>query len=157
MNPADQKKRFRVFAKQLENGIPPKEEQTQYLIHVFRGIASGRDPARILGVTYDNGKSKQDEVARANLDLVFHWIACATEVDITQGGEPIKPYSMTKAFEEGSKLAKKLFGDANTESYDPAYIKKMWYRKIKEHKASAIRSATDKDSIYEYVIPKAKK
>ena len=108
-------------------------------------------------MTYDNGKSKQDEVARANLDIVFYWIACATEADITQGGKPIKPYSMTKAFEEGSKLAKKLFGDANTESYDPAYIKKMWYRKIKEHKASAIRSATDKDSIYEYVIPKAKK
>ena len=157
MNPADQKKRFRAFAKQLENGTPPTEEQTQYLIHIFRGIGAGRDPSRALGLIYDDGKSKQDEVARANLDLVFHWIACATEADTTQGGKPVKPYSMTKAFEEGSKLAKKLFGDPNTESYDPAYIKKMWYRKMKEHKASAVRSAADKDSIYEHVIPKAKK
>ena len=60
MNPADQKKRFRVFAKQLENGIPPTEEQTQYLIHLFRGIGTGRDPARILGLSYENGKSKED-------------------------------------------------------------------------------------------------
>jgi len=157
MSPSDQKKRFRTFAKQLEKGVPPTKEQTQYLIHVFRGIGSGRDPARILGVTYDNGKSKQDEVARANLDIVFHWIACATEVDITQGGEPIKPYSMTKAFEEGSKLAKKLFGDANTESYDPAYIKKMWYQHKKQGKASIYRTAADQDTIYEYPVPTPKK
>ncbi len=156
MSPADQKKRFRAFAKQLENGAPPTEEQTQYLIHVFRGIGIGRDPARILGLTYGDGKSRQDEVARAILDLVMHWIACATEADVDQNGNPIKPYSMTRAFQEGSKLAKKLSATTNPDAYDPSYIKKVWYERKKQGKVSTIRSASDPDSIYEYTAPDPK-
>jgi hypothetical protein len=157
MSPNQQKKRFRAFAKQLENGNPPTEEQTQYLIHVFRGMANGRDPARILGLIYEDGKSKQDEVARANMDLVMHWIACATEADVDQNGQPIKPYSMVKAFEEGSKIAKKLFDAEDSDSYDPAYIKKVWYQKKKEGKVSAFRSASDEDSYYDYEVANPKK
>lgn len=157
MNPADQKKRFRAFAKQLENGFPPTKEQTQYLIHVFRGIGTGRDPARILGLSYENGKSKEDEVARINMDLIFHWIACATQANVDKDGMPIKPYSKTKAFEEGSRIAKMLFGAGAESKYDSAYIRKLWYQKKKEHQANTLRSAFDKDSFYEYTIPKQKK
>ena len=157
MSPADQKKRFRAFAKQLENGDPPTEEQTQYLIHVFRGMGAGRDPARILGLTYDDGKSKQDETSRSNMDFIFHWIACATDADIDQNGQPIKPYSMKEAFEEGSRIATKLFGEDSDCSYDPAYIRKKWYEKKKIHQANTLRSASDRDSIYEYNTPKKNK
>ena len=157
MNPADQKKLFRAFAKQLENGFPPTDEQTQYLIHVFRGMGAGRDPARILGLTYGDGKSKQDETSRSNMDFIFHWIACATDPDIDQNGQPIKPYSMKEAFEEGSRIATKLFGEDSDCSYDPAYIRKMWYEKKKIHQANTLRSASDRDSIYEYSTPKKNK
>lgn len=156
MTPAGQKKLFRAFAKQLENGYPPTEEQTEYLIHVFRGIGMGRDPARILGLIYDDGKSKQDEVARATLDFVMHWIACATEADLDQNGNPIKPYSMASAFQEGSRIAKKLSGTTKPDSYDPAYIKKVWYERKKQGKVSTVRSASDPDSIYEYTAPDTK-
>jgi hypothetical protein len=158
MSPADQKKRFRTFAKQLENGVPPTKEQTEYLIHIFRWIGNGRDPTRILGLTYENGKSKQAEIARTNLDLIFHWIACATEPDTDKNGDAIKaPYSLAKAFVEGSKIAKKLFGNTKSGSYDAAYIKKMWYQHKKQGKASIYRTAADQDSIYEYPVPTPKK
>lgn len=157
MNPANQKKLFRAFAKQLENGLPPTKEQTEYLIHIFRGIADGRDPVRILGLTYGNGKSKQDETSRAYIDLVMHWIACAIKPDTDQNGKPIKPYSMREAFEEGSKIARKLFKVTDPNSYDPAYIKKKWYQLKKQGKASIYRTAADQDSIYEYSVPDPKK
>lgn len=157
MNPAAEKKTFRAFAKQLEDGIPPTEEQTKYLIHVFRGIGTVRDPIRILGLSYENGKSKEDEVARINMDLIFHWIACATQANVDIDGMPIKPYSKTKAFKEGSKIAKILFGAGAESKYDSAYIRKSWYQKKKEHQANILRSAFDKDSFYEYTVPKQKK
>lgn len=156
MNPADQKKRFRAFAKQLENGEPPTKEQTEYLIHVFRGIADGRDPTRILGLTYGDGKSKQDETSRAYMDLVMHWIACAIEPYTDQDGNSIKPYSMKEAFEEGSKIARKLFEVTDPDSYDPAYIKKKWYEHKKQGKASVVRTASSTDSLYEYAAPSLK-
>lgn len=137
MTPADQKKVFRAFAKQLENGHPPTKDQTEYLIHVFRGIGMGRDPARILGVAYENGKSKQDEDSRIMLDFVMHWIACATEADVDQNGDPIKPYSLANAFQEGSRLAKKLSKTTKPDAYDPAYIRKVWYER--KNRESACR------------------
>ncbi len=157
MNPADQKKRFRAFAKQLENGEPPTKEQTEYLIHIFRGIADGRDPTRLLGLTYGDGKSKQDETSRAYMDLVMHWIACAIEPDTDQNGKPIKSYSLKEAFEEGSKIARKLFGATDPDSYDPAYIKKKWYEHKKQGKASIFRTASSPNSVYEYAVPALKK
>ncbi len=157
MNPADQKKLFRAFAKQLENGIPPTKAQTDYLIHIFRGIADGRDPTRILGLTYGDGKSKQAEKSRAYMDFVMHWIACAIKPDTDKYGNPIKPYSMKKAFEEGSKLARKLFAVTDSDSYDPAYIRKKWYQHKKQGKANIYRTAADPDSIYEYPVPDPKK
>jgi hypothetical protein len=156
MTPADQKKRFRAFAKQLENGTPPSERQTHDLISIFRGISEGRDPARILGIVYGDGKSKQDENARAVMDLVMHWIACATEADIDQNGNPIKPYSMVRAFQEGSKIARTLSGTVDPDAYDPSYIKKVWYERKKQGKVSTVRSASDPDSIYEYTVPDPK-
>ena len=156
MTPADQKKLFRAFAKQLENGHPPTEEQTEYLIHVFRGIGTGRDPTRILGLRYDDGKSNQDEAARIHMDFVMHWIACATEAVIDEDGNPIKPFSMDQAFKEGSKMMRKLSGITGTVSYDPIYIKKVWYERKKQGKVSTLRSASDPDSIYEYTAPDSK-
>jgi hypothetical protein len=157
MNPAYQKKRFRAFAKRLENGYSPTEEQTQYLIHIFREIGKGSEPTRILGLTYDDGKSKQDETARTHMDFIMHWIACATEADVDQNGNPIKPYSMKQAFEEGSKMVRKLSKTTDPDSYDPSYIKKIWYERKKQGKVSAVRSASDPDSIYEYAVPDPKK
>lgn len=156
MNPSDQKKLFRAFAKQLENGYPPTEEQTNYLIHIFKGLGNGRDPSRILGLKYDDGKSKQDEISRAHMDLVMHWIACATAPDTDKNGNVIKPYSMKKAFEEGSKIARKLFAVTDSDSYDPAYIRKKWYQHKKQGKANIYRTAADSDSIYEYPLPSPK-
>lgn len=158
MNPANQKKLFRAFAKQLENGLPPTEEQTEYLIHIFRGIGNGRDPTRILGLTYENGKSKQAEISRTNFDLLFHWIACATESDVDKNGNAMKAsYSLNKAFVEASKIAKKLFSNTKSRSYDASYIRKMWYKHKKQGKASIYRTAADQDSIYEYSVPAPKK
>ena len=157
MNPANQKKLFRAFARQLEKGYPPTEEQIKYLIHIFRGIADGRDPSRILGLIYEDGKSKQDETSRANMDLVMHWIACATESRIDQNGKQTKPLTMKKAFEEGSIIAKKLFKVTDTNSYDPGYIKKKWHEHKKQGKSSILRTAADVDSIYEYPITNSKK
>jgi len=156
MTPADQKKRFRAFAKQLENGHPPTKEQTEYLIHLFRGIGTGRDPVRILGLTYEDGKSKQDEASRVMLDFVMHWIACATEPDVDQNGKTIEPYSMAKAFQEGSRMAKQLSGTKKPDTYDPAYIRKVWYERKKQGKVHTVRSASDLDSIYEYAAPDPK-
>ena len=156
MTPEDQKKRFRAFAKQLENGHPPTKEQTEYLIHLFRGIGTGRDPARILGLTYGDGKSKQDEISRVIMDFVMHWIACAIEPDVDQNGKPIKPYSMFKAFQEGSRIAKHLSGTEKPDAYDPTYIRKVWYERKKQGKVRAVRSAFDTDSIYEYATPDPK-
>jgi hypothetical protein len=156
MNPANQKKRFRAFAKQLENGEPPTKEQTEYLIHIFRGIADGRDPTRLLGLTYGDGKSKQDETSRGYMDFVMHWIACAIEPDADQNSKLIKPYSMKEAFEEGSKIARRLFEVTDSDSYDPAYIKKKWYQHKKQGKASIFRTASVPDSLYEYSAPDPK-
>lgn len=156
MNPADQKKRFRALAKQLDNGIPLSNKQTRDLITIFRGISEGRDPTRILGLNYGDGKSKQDEAARALLDFVMHWIACATADDTDENGDPIKPYSMKEAFEKGSEMLKKLSGTMDPDAYDPSYIKKVWYERSKQGKVSPFRSASDPDSIYEYAVPDPK-
>jgi hypothetical protein len=156
MNPANQKKLFRAFAKQLQNGIPPSEAQTKYLIHIFRGIADGEDPKKILGLTYDSGYSEQDERAKVIMDLVMHIISCEIN-PINEYGEPQKPLSLTKAFEKGSILAKRFFNKTDSDSYDPAYIKKKWYEHKKQGRESIYRTAISPDSIYEYTVTNPKK
>jgi hypothetical protein len=90
------------------------------------------------------------------LDFVMHWIACATEADVDQNGNPIKPYSMARAFQEGSRIARELSGTTKPDAYDPAYIKKVWYERKKQGRVSAIRSDAAPDSIYEYTTPDPK-
>jgi hypothetical protein len=151
MSPAKQKKLFRAFAKQLASGKPPTDKQTEYLIYLFQGLGDGRDPSRILGLTYDNGMTREDDDVRSNLDLILHWIACATEEYTAQDGSIIKAdYSMANAFEEGSRLAKKIFNSENPNSYSPEYIKKIWYQRKRKGKTSSVRLAGDQDSPYEY-------
>jgi hypothetical protein len=153
--PLAQRKRFANFAKQLESGMPPTEEQTIWLIGVFSALSDpNRETDRVLGLKYGPGHSLANEQAASKMDVLMHWIAGAISSETSHLKNPSDaepPMSLEEALHKASELAKVLFkGDPKSESYDYAYIKKCWYDKEKQHRQSLYRDSESPDVFYEF-------
>ena len=156
-SPLTQRRKFADFAKQLEKGIPLKEEQTQWLIGAFSALSDpNRETDRVLGLKYGPGQSAKKEIAARKMDFLMHWIAGAISSDtshLKDHNDAVPPMGIEEALHEASKFAKVLFlGDKDAERYDYAYIKKCWYDKDKQHRQDLYRDNESPDVFYEFPI-----
>lgn len=156
-SPLSQRKRFARFAKQLEKGLPPNEEQTRCLIGVFSALSNpNRETDRVLGLKYGAGQSAKKEIAASKMDMLMHWIAGAISSDISHLENPsdAEPaMGIDEALHQASEIAKTLFkDDAAVDSYDYYYIKKCWYDKEKHHRQELLRNIESPDVFYEFPI-----
>ncbi len=156
-SPLTQRKKFARFAKQLESGMPPTEEQTIWLIGVFSALSDpNRETDRVLGLRYGPGQSAKKEIAASKMDMLMHWIAGAISSDtfhLENPSDAEPPMSTDKALHKASELAKILFvGETDVERYDYAYIKKCWYDKEKKYRQSLYRDSESPEVFYEFPI-----
>jgi hypothetical protein len=156
-SPLTQRKRFARFAKQLEKGLPPNEEQTNWLIGAFSALSDpNREADRVMGLKYGAGHSLANEQSATKMDVLMHWIAGAISSDTSHLENPNDaepPMGVEEALHKASELAKILFlGDPDVERYDYAYIKKCWYAKDKQHRQALYRSIDSPDVFYEFPI-----
>jgi hypothetical protein len=156
-SPLTQRKIFARFAKQLEKGLPPNEEQTRWLIGVFSSLSNpNRETDRVLGLKYGAGQSAKKEIAASKMDMLMHWIAGATSSDTSHLKNPndAKPaMGIEEALHLASEIAKTLFkDDSKVDSYDYYYIKKCWYDQEKHHRQEPYRNIDSPDVFYEFPI-----
>lgn len=156
-SPLKQRKRFAKFAKQLKAGIPPTDEQNNWLIDVFAALSNpNRETDRVLGLKYSPGHSLADEIAASKMDVIMHWISGATSSDtshLIDPNEAIPALGIEEAIDKASKLAELLFGnDPDAKRYNFAYIKKCWYDKGKQYRQNLHRNSESLDVFYEFPI-----
>ena len=155
--PLAQRKRFANFAKQLESGMPPTEEQTIWLIGVFSALSDpNRETDRVLGLKYGPGHSLAKERAASKMDMLMHLIAGAISSDtshLKNSNDADAPMGIEDAIIMASETAKLWFkGDDDTEQYSYAYIKKCWYAKEKKYRQSLYRDSESPEVFYEFPI-----
>jgi len=156
-SPLAQRKRFCKFAKQLEKGIAPNQEQTRWLIDVFTALSDpNRETDRVLGLKYDAGQSNAKQLAASKMDILMHWIACAISSDtshLKNPNEATPPMSIEEAITKAAELAKRVFdGDPKSTKYDREYIKKCWYNKNKRHRQEPYRDSASPEAFYIFPI-----
>lgn len=157
LSPLAQRRGFAKFAKQLKNGIPPDEAQTEWLICVFSALSDpNRETDRVLGLKYGPGQSAKKEMAASKMDMLMHWIAGATSSDTSHLKDPddaLPPMGIEEALLKASELAKVFFADdPQAKSYDYYYIKKCWYDKEKQHRQELYRNSESPEVFYEFPI-----
>lgn len=154
-SPLEQRKRFARFARQLEKGIPPTREQTEWLIETFKALSDAESKAEeVLGIKYGRGQGLSKEEALCKMDFIMHWIAGATSSDTSHLFDPkdaLPPLGIEVAFDQASVIAKELFReDPSSESYDREYIKKCWYDKTKNYRQSLNRDENSPNTYYDF-------
>ena len=133
MNPLDNLKRIKAFAKHLKNKKELTAKQYQYLADVFERIGNGEDPSDVLGIKFKRGSSAKDAQARQKISLALHWVANAI-LSEAEGG---LGYTLERAFEE----VENHFPDFSYE-----LLKKYWYQPDKSHMKNQERTPFDPDS-----------
>jgi hypothetical protein len=156
-SPSEQRKIFAAFARQLEQGVLPTEEQLEWLQRTFDALSDpDRDVMRVLGLNYTAGRSPAKEVAAQKMDVLMHWVAGAISQDTSAYKNPEDcppPLPLEEAFEEAAKIAKLLFcNDATSTMYDSGYIRKCWYETESRHRQSPDRNPLDPRTYYSFPV-----
>ena len=157
LTPAAQRKGFKAFAEQIDQGVPITDEQLKWLQRTFLALSNpDRDVTRVLGLNYTAGHSAQKEIAAQKIDFLMHWIAGATSKDTAPYQDPKdspQPLTVTEAVAEAAKIAKSLFAqDSNSSQYNEEYLRKCWYDGEKHYRQSPYRDAFDPQSHYKFPV-----
>ncbi len=65
-----------------------RKAEREYLGRILANIGKGASADEEFGLNYKQGKSKADEDRRANLGMIFMWVSCALEADMTEHQTP---------------------------------------------------------------------
>ncbi len=157
LTPAAQRKGFKAFAEQIDQGVPITDEQLKWLQRTFLALSNpDRDVARVLGLNYTAGHSAQKEIAAQKMDMLMHWIAGAISTDTAPYQDPKdspQPLTVTEAVAEAAMIAKSLFAqDPNSTQYNEEYLRKCWYDGEKHYRQSPYRDAFDPQSYYKFPV-----
>lgn len=145
MNHFDHRRQLGYLAQRLLRNQPLTLAESNFLGVVLAKISGGADANKVLGVARRRGQSDADAIARKNLSVVMHWIACAiTPVDDEPPG---LGYGLNQALEEATNFARALF-KVDGEQYDVEYLRRCWYAKDKAHMQNVRRTNLDGDFPY---------
>lgn len=101
-----------------------RKAEREYLGRILANIGKGASADEEFGLNYKQGKSKADEDRRANLGMIFMWLSCAIEADMTKHLTPA--IKVTPALKQAAALS----NSAKYPLFKPishSALRKAWY------------------------------
>lgn len=80
-----------------------RKAEREYLARILANIGKGASADEEFGLNYKQGKSKADEDRRENLGMIFNWVSCAIEADMTEHQTP--PLKVGAALKKAAALS----------------------------------------------------